>query len=564
MKTKQLICPCRVIMIGLDGATFDLLLPWTQDGKLPALSRILEEGAWAASASTVPPNTAPAWSSIATGKNPGKHGVFEFFRMNRNGYLSPINSDSILAKTLWDIAGQAGKKTICLNFPLTYPPHPINGLMVTGFPTPSTARNFTYPPNLSEAIKKMVNDYSIMPRKTYVKGKVEEFIKELHYCVDRKIKLMRYLMERYEWDLLIQVFSETDIIQHGLWQCLDPNHPHYDPDEAAAYGDAILELYQKLDRFIGELESHLDENTVLLILSDHGMGPLYKYVHINNWLIKEGYLRAKLNPISLVKYWMFRLGITPMNVYALVNRIGLGGVTKTALRGTETAYTLARKLFFDFTDIDWSRTKAYSIGGGTAGLIFVNLEGREPYGSVSPGKEYEEVLDEIIAALRRFKNPVTGEPMTKEIYRKEEIYSGPYLSEGPDIVYIQRDPRYINYSNFAFSSNRIIDDAPSYVSAQHRENGILMLKGPVIKPSVRLGKANVTDIAPTVLHLLGLAIPTDMDGKVLTEAFNDDFLRDNPVRYTEETQEQDVHKPEFLGKEEEEEITARLRDLGYI
>jgi len=552
--------PGRVFVVGLDGATFDLLKPWIEAGHLPTLEKLAREGCTGRMTTTVPPVTAPAWSSFMTGKNPGKHGLYDFRKRTQGSYdLVPVSSANRDGRTIWDIIGQAGRRVIVVNVPMTYPPQPVNGLMITGMLTPRGRDNFTYPPGLRKELEERIGKYIIFPEEVYAKGQVDDFLGSLYQAATKRWEAVRYLMREYPWDFFMVVFNETDMIQHGLWSCMDAGHPCHDSAESHLYGDAILKFYQWMDQALAEIVAELDSNTLLMVMSDHGAGPLHSFMYVNNLLADLGLLQFKKQPLARLKRPLFKLGVTPRNVYALLLKMGLGRLRRS-LDKRRGGYSLLRKLFLSFSDVDWSRTEAYSVG--PIGQIYVNLKGREPQGIVHPGEEYERVRTRISNALEALSNPRSGESLVDHIYKKEELYWGKHLDDAPDIVFLPRRLETVALGDFEFPSNCLIE--PAYgISGHHRMEGILLLSGKDIRRGVELHEAEITDLAPTILYALDIPVPEDMDGNVLRQAFDESSLNIRPVRYSDSSSGT-LHPMSEYTEEDEEEIVERLRGLGYL
>lgn len=550
----------RVFIVGLDGATFDLLKPWIEAGHLPGLEKLAREGCIGRMTTTIPPVTASAWTSFMTGKNPGKHGLYDFMKRTKESYdVVPVSSADRDSKAVWDIIGLSGRQVIVVSVPMTYPPQPVNGLMITGMLTPRGSSDFTYPPGLHEELERKIGRYIIFPEEVYAKGQVNGFLESLYQAAAKRLEAVRYLMQGYPWDFFMVVFNETDIIQHGLWSCIDPDHPHHDPAENQLYGDAILRFYQWMDRALAEIVADLDSDTLLMVMSDHGFGPLHNFIYVNNLLVDLGLLQFKKQPLTRLKRLLFRLGVTPRNVYGLLLKVGLGRLRRS-LDKRRGGYSLLRKLFLSFSDVDWSRTEAYSVGG--FGQIYVNLKGREPEGIVHPGREYEHVRTRIINALESLSHPGSGKALVEHSYERGELYWGRHLNEAPDIVFLPRKLETVALGDFEFLSNRLIE--PAYgISGSHRMEGILLLSGKNIRRGVELHGAEIIDLAPTILHALDLPIPDDMDGKVLIQAFEEDSLCARSVRYTDSSSSASHPGSEYT-EEDEEEIVQRLRGLGYL
>jgi len=550
--------PLRTVIIGLDGGTFDLVRPWAEAGLLPTFNRLMEEGSWGHLRSTMPPITAPAWSSFITGKNPGKHGVIDFvFRRPGSYDVSPVNASLRQGRSLWSLLSGGGKTVVVVNVPLTYPPEPVKGCMVTGLLTPSERSNFTYPPELADTLRE--SGYRIHAPQSYARGDIDRFLQAIYETTEVQLTALQRLMNGQPWDFLMYVFRGPDRLQHGLWHFMDADHPLHGAPGTDRYRDAILEHYQYVDRKLAGLLAQLDERTVLVLMSDHGAGPFHKYIYMNNWLRRWGLLQMQTGTVTRLKGAMFALGITPITVYNLMLRLGLGG-----LKGQVTKGRGQKKLshiFPSFKDVDWSRTKVYSLGN--AGQLWVNLQGREPMGTVAPGGEYEAVRQDVIERLLTMRDPETGEQLVGDAYTREMLYHGPYLERMPDIVFVPQGFRYLSFGEYEFASHRLID--VSYgITGWHRQEGIVLLHGAPVRAGGRcLREACLEDVAPTVLYLMGQLIPADMDGRVLTEALQQEWI--DPVRLTPaEADASDVRQHNGFSAADEEAVRQRLQDLGYL
>ena len=536
----------RILVISIDGATFTLIRPWAEKGYLPNLEKLLKEGISGNLESTIPPITGPAWSSFQTGKNPGQHGIFDWLRRKKDGYkLEPINSNSIKHKTLWEIIGFQNRKAGVINVPVTYPPKPVNGFLVSGMLTPSKESDFTYPSELKK--EKEFVDYEINPRMRFDPNRVKRWIKGLKNMVIKRKKLALLLMEKFEWDFFMVHFTATDLVQHRMWHTLvNESNP-------------ILEIYKEVDKAIGEIIGGVSENVCIFVISDHGFGPLYQNIYLNNWLMKEGYLNLKRDFITRVKKVMYKFNITPKNIYNLLGKIGLLGRGLTLGKGQR--YNLVSRFFLSADNIDWDNTKAYSYGN--IGQIYINTKGREPSGCVEE-QDKDKLIDEIIAKLRRTRNPETGDFLFEKIYKKEEIYSGQNINNAPDILVLPKNMESMAIGVSEFVSNKIVEPSFTFTGG-HRLEGIFIAKGKGIKSGSWIDNARIIDLAPTILYCMGLAIPEDMDGKVINSIFTEDFLRENKMNYmaTKETDKK-IDNREGFTEAEEDKIKKRLKDLGYV
>jgi predicted AlkP superfamily phosphohydrolase/phosphomutase len=508
----------KVILLGLDGATFDLIDPWLERGELPNFARIVEESVKGELTSIFPPTSPGAWSSIVTGKNPGKHGLFDWRIRHNNSYdLIPVSAANRYGQALWDILSENGLKVGILNVPMTYPPAMVNGFMVSGMDTPSEAEVFTYPPDLYQEICTHCGQYVVDAWVETGEGAARErWLSRLRASLQSREAALNYLMEKYPWDFLMAVFVFPDRLQHVLWHCFDQRHPFYTPALANQCGEVLLEFYQMADKFLGGLVDRVDENTTLFVVSDHGFGPIHKLVFVNKFLQNLGLLKIKRDAPP--------------------------------------------------PKIDWAHTKAYAFG--YHGSIYINLRGREPEGTVMPGQQYEELREQIIEALRNLVDPETGKPIVSAIYKREEIYHGPYLVRAPDVLFqpIEEETPYRVFDGFNYIDNPdlplIIADSALGTGA-HRLNGIFLAWGKHIMPKQPLTGASVIDVAPTVLHLMGQPIPDDMDGRVLKEIFEPDFST-KPIEYVPGLAPEEEMGESVYSDDEVALITERLRGLGYV
>jgi predicted AlkP superfamily phosphohydrolase/phosphomutase len=450
---------------------------------------------------------------------------------------------------------------------MTFPPKPVDGLMISGMPAPSKKVTITYPEDLLTEIEANVGEYHLYPDpgQAYSDAGVDAFLHRLYRTTETRLKVLDYLRNREDWDFFMVVFNGTDTVQHAMWKYMSPNHPLHDPKKFKKYGDAILHYFQYVDRALGEIVEQLDDHTVLMLMSDHGFGPFHKFIHVNNWLREQGWLQIKPNPRSWVKSALFDLGLAPMNVYNLLMQFGFGKLKREVVRGKGQG--LLKALFLSFEDVDWSRTQAYSLGN--VGQIRLNVRGREPQGIIEPGEQYESVRNKIIARLWELGDPETGEKVVQEVYRQEEVYQGENIAQAADIVFTPTRMEYFGFGEYEFGSNHIIERMKRGISGTHRPNGIFLMWGRPVKANTWLEGARIYDLAPTILHLMGNPVLPDMDGRVLLEALLPEYATvDNVLAESDRALQQYIagsSSPDGeLSEEEENMISNRLRDLGYV
>ena len=557
----------KVLFIGLDGATFDVLDPLMAKGLMPRLKRFIGEGVSGLLETTIPPITPTAWVSWMTGKNPGKHGVFEFLlRRKGSGELpdTPVSSRSRDGLPFWDLLGQMGKRAIVTNVPCTYPPSMVNGVMVSDFLTPRGRRDFTHPAGLVEEIENKFGPYQLYITEVYAKGKVDNILNQLFDELEYKTRVNRYLMQAYDWDVFATHYWSTDRFQHELWHLLDETHPFFDRKEHDAHIGRIHKYWRAVDSTLGELFDSIDDEATVYIGSDHGFGPIKKFLCFNVWLIEEGLLVLKSDAMTRFKRALFKLGLTPDRAYRSAMKLGLAHLRlSVGVTNRSSLMKVANSLMLSLEDVDWKRTKAFS--KGNYGQIFINLKGRENKGCVEPGAEYDRLMSDVSARLRALIDPENGEPLIGPIWRREDLYTGSHIDEAPDIQFLPADMTNKPLGTLDLTSNRFI--TPVYGnSGDHRMHGVMIGRGPELRRGARVEGSRIIDYAPTILHSFGVEIPPDMDGHVLEAIFSDEYLADNPVRVSESAGVHLglPHESPAMTDEESEEIRSRLKSLGYL
>lgn len=548
----------KVAVFGLDGITFDLLQPWLDQGRLPNLARLFNDGARGPLRSTIPPVSASAWPSFFTGVNPGRHGLIDFTYPAPDGYEIRVTNGRLrAAPALWEIVGQAGGRSGVVSMPMTYPPHPLNGFMLCSFLTPNQDAAYTYPPALKEELKSRAGPF---PMQMSEKGRGDNpglFVQSVKQMEIDRARTVNYLLLHKPWDLFLYVFETPDNLHHEVWHLLDANHPLHDAATAEKVLPQIIDYYETIDRLLGEMLEKVPDDALTVLLSDHGFGPFHKYFHVNNWLAANGWLKFKRTPATLLKRLAFKLGFTPLNGLKWVTRLRLSSLRQNVKRGRGGA--ALRRLFLSFHDVDWARTQAFSVGN--FGQIYLNVQGKRPSGPIPPAA-YEAVRDAIAARAERLQDPADGSPIIAAVYKREEIFHGGCVERLPDLVLHTDRARYVSFGHADFGSNRIVE-ASIGQTGHHHMVGILGLRGPGVRSGVTLPENSLLDLAPTILHYLGLPVPRAMDGRVLTDAFTDAFNQANPVQFSDAAPHTLLPNG-ALTTEEEALMIAKLRELGYV
>lgn len=500
-----------LLIVGIDGATFDLLTPWLEVGQLPVLAQLQANGSHGLLASTLPPVTAPAWVSFMTGKTLAQHGIHDFFVSVSDDLdnFRLVNSGDIKAKTVWEIASEGGKSVGVLNVPVTYPPRPVNGYLVPGLLAPDQGET-TYPPNFLKPYTSHLGCYRLTPDLLYQPGNEAEFIADLMDVTERQIAYALHLAHEHPTDVLMLHFLATDIMQHKLWHIHDVTHPRHTPELARKFGNALLTLYQKIDKAIGRLVGIFTDSPNVIVMSDHGFGRMSRTINLNLALTACGLLRFKRG-------------------------VGLRRWLNRSRLGTAIGQRLWRRdHLLSYADVDWNRTVAYS--RGHMGQIYLTERGA--------GRS-----EEVAETLRQF---LMGIGVSAEITSS---------SAGPDLHICCDNYETIAYPLFSADGN-ILTVQQLGDSGNHRSHGILLAAGPDIAPHITIANARLIDLAPTMLHLLGILVPDDMSGIVLEEMLSAEFRATHPLQYQQTTAHH--QQATALNEQESAVVADQLRALGYL
>jgi predicted AlkP superfamily phosphohydrolase/phosphomutase len=544
----------KTIVIGLDGATWDVLDPMLARGRLPNLAALTARGTRARCLSTTHPVSPVAWSSIATGKNAGKHGIFDFGRRAPGSYrIETVSSRLQRGPTLWDLASAAGLRCGVFNVPVTYPPRPVNGFMVTSIFTPSNRVCFTHPAELSPQINDLVGGYEFATREVFNPGHERAYVDSILRTVGKREKALDWLLDRYPIDCGMLVYIESDHVQHKLWPA-----EGFGPGDPPWPGAGVAEVYERLDAAVGRLLDRFGPGTNLLVVSDHGAGPMRGVMYINRWLLDRGYLRMRRSAAYPLKWLLARTDLL-VRGYRVAQKLGLGWLGRLAPNSLRDRVATS---FVSFDDIDWTGTRAYS--HGEFGQIYLNLKGREPQGTVEPGAEAERTLADLARELSEVTDPATGRRVVTRILRREEVFHGPAAGDGPDLLFVIDDYARDASVQFGIGRRACLGEPEFMDRGCHRPEGVLIAAGPDIKAG-RAADCSVMDVTPTALHLAGLPVPEDVDGRVLGELLAGDAARRAVGRSAaaEAPPEPEAQGP-ALSEAESREVEKRLRDLGYL
>lgn len=550
----------KIVIIGLDGGTFTIIDPLIAEGKLPNIARLIEEGARGPLQSVIPPVTGPAWTSFMTGKEPGRHGLFDFVKPVDDGYgREVVNYSHIRARTIWSILSDAGLTVGIVGVPATWPPPRVKGFVVTGMLTPGTDVTYTHPPELAEEIEEKFGPYILdIWWQSYNRGQEDLLLDALLKVARQRWTVALDLLQSRPCDVFMMVFEATDRIHHSLWHLLDPE-AELDA-EGRRLRERIVEIYSEIDKGIGRIVDAAGPKANVFIMSDHGFGPLTGKFAINTWLEREGLLhctgwnrqavRNREKVKALVKWFSHK--ITPT---------ATGRLFRKALDLVKKPRKSTPYRFLQY--IDWSKTKAYSVSNTESG-IYINLEGREPQGIVKPGPEAEALKKVIIEKLQQIKHPETGEYLVPadRVALREEIYDGPFVDNAPDVLFFLKEGEFPVDVNL---DPEIYQPATWKTgSGSHRMNGIFCASGPDIRSGTRLEKPRIIDLAPTILGLLDLPIPSDMDGAVLREMLTGESTGAHSFATIEADETDFNDEAQDFTEEEAARVEKQLKDLGYL
>lgn len=567
----------KLLVIGLDGATFQIIKPLVQEGRMPTLKKLLSSGTHAVLTSTLDSNSPCAWSTYITGKNPARHGIFGFFDTAPGSYqLRFLNGSFRSGKSLWRILSENGKRVGVVNVPFSYPVEPVNGLMIGGPDSPNKSDDgFAYPKGLIKELEQASGKYVIEAGASALvrQGKLDLALEKLKECIDSRVSAVSHLLRSQDFDFFMAVFTESDRVQHHFWKFLNPLHPAYGSREAKRYGGAIHEIYERLDRAVAQVMDAAGDRYSVLIMSDHGAGPSSnKSFFLNRWLASVGHLTFK-NDSSVkgsVKQGIGQgFGKIVGDAYVLVNS-RFSRPVKRWLRNTFPGLKSKASSILRGLNIDWDKTKAFS--WENAPTIFINRKGKFPRGTVADGLEYETVCDTLIQRLMALRSK-NGEPMVERVIRKEEAYDGPFIDRAPDLFIEWKDDQYTVRPGYAAKGNCFIEEATaerikkvetiSRASGVHKPDGVFLVSGKDVLQGKEIGSLRLHDVTASILYYLGVPIPSDLDGRVATEIFSEQLLDSRKVCYTDASSDSEASDVTY-SDDESNIIADRLKGLGYI
>ena len=454
----------KVFVVGLDCAEPTLVFDRWRDA-LPNLRRLMELGTYGELTSTIPAITVPAWASMMSSKDPGQLGFYGFRNRADHSYerMSIATSKMIRVDRVWDILSRAGKQVVVAGVPQTYPVKPVNGCMISSFLTPSTQSQFTHPPELKDELAGLLDEEYMFDVPQFRTENKDHLLEQIYKLADQHHEVVKHLMTTKPWDFFMHVDMGVDRLHHGFWKFFDERHPRYEAGNR--YESAIRDYYIHLDDQIGERLALLDDETAVLVVSDHGGQPMMGGICFNEWLKQEGYLKLEYQPE----------GIVPL----------------------------------EKCEVDWEKTLAWGSGGYYARL-FLNVKGREPDGVIDPA-DYEKVRDELAERIAGIADP-DGNPIGSVAHKPEEIYRE-VNNIAPDLIVYFGNLKWRSVGSLGLNRIHSFENDTGPDDANHAQEGLYIYYDPQRSGQGRGQTRHLMDIAPTILEKMGVPVPTDMQGR---------------------------------------------------
>lgn len=527
----------KVLLIGLDGATYNLIEPLVAEGVMPNLGRIMQNGARSVLRSTMHPLTPPAWATLMTGRTPGNHGVFDFIRVERDGEIPTYTlatSADLKVPTIWQIVSDAGHRVTTLNYPTMFPVKKVNGVVIPGYVPWSYLGRAIYPRSAFQMLKEkgvfkareLSTDWQ--HERKAVQGLSENQLDdwvEFHIARERRwFEILMTLMDDQPSALTSVLFDGVDRIQHLCYHLIDPaTRDDYQTEDAKRSRELVLQYFRDVDNYLAAMIDKAGPDAQVIIASDHGFTRSGSRIfYANTWLEKNGMLGWKAD--------------VPMDDQGRV-----------ALDENTEASTL----------IDWDATKAYSLSS-SSNAIFIRQASKKGGVGVQP-EDYAAFRDDLIAKLLAVTDPDTGKPVIKHVFTREEAFAGSEMARAPDLTLQLHDYSFLSVLR---AQDPIMNRRFPY--ATHHPDGVFIAVGSNINAGTELGPMNIADIAPTVLHAAGLEVPTVMEGLVAEEAFTPAYRATHPVRHTEQSGTSSPEDVQELPANQQAQIRERLKSLGYL
>ncbi|HEV2581839.1 MAG TPA: alkaline phosphatase family protein [Ktedonobacteraceae bacterium] len=485
----------RVFLFGVDGLTFRVLNPLMERGLLPNFSRLRAEGVEGILKSTTPPVTPPAWTSIATGLAPAKHGVFDFweYEQTASGPAAHVMTHRKGGRAIWNILSDWGKQVIVANVPMTYPPEPVNGIMLSGLMSPDMKANVTYPVAFKEELLEQVPGYHIDLNAAVSNGQVGEVLTDTLKMTQERNEMLNLLLKK-PWDFFFIVYTGADRIQHMRW------------DEIMSFHPSAVRYYEMVDEALGKVLDGLMPDDMLMVVSDHGFQGVTRKFYLQEYLYRKGWLQMNASERRGARLY----GIAR----AIVRAVGLQRIALPLyrrLRHKQVNHMAETDHVAILPNIDWAKSRAWiqSTSGELAGYADVYFDDTVT----------EEEIDEFIEALRAFRDPENGQPLALEIHREDAFGSGQLAPDQRHVIVLSGESTsiYTQLGRTSLWETRGVGRSVS--TGIHHPDGVLYLYGSGVKKGVTMTPAHVYDVVPTILSFMGVPPPDELDGKALVEPF---------------------------------------------
>jgi len=476
------------------------------------------------------------------------------------------NAGSRKARTLWRLLNEAGYSTGVVNVPFTYPPEKLDGFQISGMDTPGEESAFVHPPELREEIEKVLGKLNLEIRylgAMSTDARRDAVLEGMRRIDEQWTRVALHAIEKHPCDVMMVTFMSIDTVQHYFWHHMDPGHFLHDAKGAGRYGDAIKDVYRRLDESVGRILKRLPEDCTVFVVSDHGGGAVSdRVVYLNRYLAQLGLLAyRKSGVMERVTRWVYEAakGVLGSDQKKwLANRYP---ALRERVENTATS----------FANIDWSGTKAYcSEVLAYPPSVFLNMKGERPEGIVDEG-DREELIKLLIGKFGELRDPRDGSAIIPRVYRRGEVFQGEWVANGPDLVLdwwsgkgFSASPSFVEEQGLDVVKVR--ERAPMREpewSGTHRLQGILIAKGPAIQAGATAQGARLVDLMPTILYLMRVPIP-ELDGRVLTEIVRSDFFADNSAIRQDGKVEQSAPQSTPYSEEEAAAVEERLKALGYV
>lgn len=516
----------KMFILGLDGASYDLIKKFIGEGELPNFKKMVENQKFAKLNSTIPPHTAPGWASAFTGVGPGQHGIFQFWDTQSTNYEGHLmGSNDFRRLPVWNILNKYGIKTGVVNVPMTHPLKKVDGYMIS-WPLSNTLR-YCDPPEMLIGIAKSKGHYASDYSTMY--GGQLDYIQRALEITRKRVKTCEHLINNTEWDLIINVFTEIDRISHFYWHNMDETSLEYDKDAEQKYKEAIHDIYVETDRALGMIINMLPKETFVLVLSDHGFGRGDLNYYIQTFLLENSLLEI-------------------MEVESNTVDSNQKDVMESSVMNWFECFHNGKKY-----GVDWSKTKAYMAAPSSYG-ININLKGRQSQGIVDEA-EYEAYRELLVEKISNIQHPETGAKLFLKVLRREEVYHGDEIKSAPDLIIIPEN--YGIMLHHALNPDVFVGSPEQ--KGMHRTEGIIGLYGYNYETTSIFENARLEDITPTILDYFGITIPDYIEGKSLCE-----FKKSHKTTVYEENKQLENDLNINYSQHEVVEAKKRLSSLGYL